>query len=180
MRIGKADAANISQILSSVEDQSGTAMEAQSSLSLADEASGWSTIEAADNIDSTDFTEDQDPGWFIDTCGDTGQSSEGQYQSGSGAPGLGAPPGFEGCSDGSHAAPQFQGQGGPSTSHLLPMGGVTGPQATPIPGLGVGEAGSGVEDAKLRDELLEARSSNSRYKKMLVSLFLCQLWDHDD
>ena len=111
--------------------------------------------------------------WYIDSSGadmsDTGEGLPSSGGGGGGPPGFEGPPGVQGPpgSGGCYLPPQQQVGAGSQPSLV---GGAPCAEATP--------AQSRVEtenDRKLRDELLEARRTNNRYKKMLVSgnWFIC-------
>lgn len=159
MNIGRDAERSINQILSNVQGQSD--MQGQSSSPQVDSASGWS--DSWSNMEGTSQASTEDTGWYTDKRGTpSGEEARGQYQNplpSGGPPGFGRPPEFGDIAD------------APSTSQPLLMGGVAVPETTPTSICSIGGATS-AKDKKLRDDLLESRDTNSRYKKMMVNPFL--------
>lgn len=183
MNIDRDAERNISQILSNVCCRSGTG--GQTSLSSSEEASGWSDVARTGQASSFDVTTDQDIRWRAQTCDNGvlfGQNQNPlQFNT--------APSGLGGSSArvSSGGAPGFLDQQTSRTQdevdtlstayQPLPVGGVIGTPTFSHTG-GTGEMR--VEDKKLKDELIKARATNEKYKKMLVSCSLYTIVYVDD
>lgn len=178
MSIDKDSEKNISQILTNVRQQSSDP--GYSGRCTTSQASGWSDVPSQPSS-SSGLTEHCD--WYVDEkvpasgqthegmeCMEQDQSFSGQQQHGFASQGLSQA--SRGCTSGEFSAPSMTTATPPSWDVVdagvplaIPapphvMGGATVTGATPT--------GSAEMDKRLLDELMEAISTNERYKRMLV------------
>jgi hypothetical protein len=160
LRIDKDSERNISQILTDVREQS-----------------GFSSTPSQASVPSQPSSSSDQVDWFIDTEGEStsepmqqDQTSRGELQEG--------PPQASGCSMGicsSEVPPGLSATTTPPLCDTVDATGTTSDLSCVVGGameIGTGPEGSEAVDKRLLDELNEARSTNEKYKKMLVS-FCC-------